>query len=349
VNLPLVPLLDEEAMAAARARQDTLTKPRGSLGRLEDLSVLIAGVQARSLPRVDRKLVVVVAADHGVAARGVSAYPAEVTRQMVLNFLAGGAAVCVLARTVGANLRIVDAGVREPVLHPRLIDARMGPGTRDFTVEPAMSRQISKACFERGIELGSAFDADAICCGEMAIGNTTSASAVIAASLGLTAAAVTGPGTGIDAATLRRKAGLIDEALALHQPDPSDPLDILGKVGGFEIGVLAGIMLSSASRRRVIVIDGLISAAAALLAAGLVPSARPYLFASHLSTEPGHRHALQHLGLTPLLDLQLRLGEGTGALLALPILEAACRTLAEMATFEEAAVSGPGLKTEAHA
>ncbi len=236
---------------------------------------------------------------------------------------------------------VIDAGVREPIRDPRVVDLRLGPGTADFSREPAMARAVAEEALRRGIELGrDGVDADALACGEMGIANSTAASAVIAALMRMPAREVTGPGAGVDAAALGHKIEVIDAALSLHRPDPGDAVDVLSKVGGFEIGVLAGIMLGAAAARRVVVIDGLISGAAALIAARLAPEARDYLIAGHLSTEPGHALVLRDLELVPLLQLEMRLGEGTGAVLALPLLEAACRLLAEMATFEEAGVSG---------
>lgn len=339
LSLPEVPALDIAAMAAARRRLDTLTKPRGSLGRLEDLAAWLAGVQAQPLPSVARRAVFVVAADHGVADRGVSAYPSEVTAQMVDNFLAGGAAINVLARLAGAEVIVVDAGVKTERPREGVVSRRMGDGTADFAAGPAMTRAQAERCIEAGIELAAAAEADVIGCGEMGIGNTTAAAAVTAAVLGQPARRVTGRGTGVDERGRRRKVAVIEAALALNKPDGSDPLDVLAKVGGFEIGVLAGIMLGAAARRRAVLVDGFISGAAALIAAGLRPAAREFMLASHLSTEPGHRLALAHLRLEPLLDLRLRLGEGTGAALAMPVLDAACRVLREMATFAEAGVS----------
>ena len=339
LSLPAVPDFDSRAAEAAQARLDTLTKPKGSLGRLEDLAVRLAGIQGTALPALDRKTVVVVAADHGVAARGVSAYPPEVTTQMVRNFLAGGAAICVLARAAGASLLVVDAGIREALSDPRLVDCRVGPGTADFSREPAMSRHDAEVALSQGIALSETLDADVVACGEMGIGNSSAAAAVIAALLGLPAAKVAGPGTGLDAAGVARKAVVIDEALALHRPDARDPVDLLAKVGGFEIGVLAGLMLGTAAHRRAVVIDGLISASAAMLAVRLDARVLAFMFAGHLSPEPGHALALGDLGLEPLLDLRMRLGEGTGACLALPLMDAACRLLSEMATFAQAGVS----------
>ncbi len=355
VALPEVTGLDEQAMLAAWQRTDRLTKPRGSLGRLEDLGVWLAGVQGRAPPEVRSKTIFVVAADHGVAVRGVSAYPQSVTGEMVKNFLRGGAAINVLARQAGARVVVVDAGVIEDPRPPRrgrpswgarnsggapaFVSRRIGAGTRDFLETRAMSPGEAQACIRGGIELALAEGADVIGCGEMGIGNTTAAAAISAAVLGCPPEEVTGRGTGIDDDARARKVAVIEGALALHRPDPSDPLDILSKVGGFEIGVLAGIIVGAASARCAVLIDGFISTAAALLAAGLAPACRSYMLASHLSTEPGHRRALAHLRLSPLLDLNLRLGEGTGAALAMQVVDAAWRLMSEMATFEEAGVS----------
>jgi nicotinate-nucleotide--dimethylbenzimidazole phosphoribosyltransferase len=335
--------LDATAMAQARARQDTLTKPRGALGRLEDLSVQLAGITGQARPRLARKTVVVMAADHGVAAAGVSAYPAEVTRQMVLNFLRGGAAINVLARQMGARVAVVDMGVREPLpTHPDLRVVRLGPGTRNMLDEPAMSAAQACAAVEAGIRIAAEEvdqGCDLLATGDMGIGNTTASAAIIAVLAGAPPRQVAGRGTGLDEAQLQHKIGVIERALARHRPDPADPLDVLAKVGGFEIGGLAGLILGAATRRVPVVLDGFIAGAAALVAVGLCPAVRPYLIASHRSAELGHAVALQALGLRPLFDLDLRLGEGTGAVLAFPIVEAAARLLDEMATFAEAGVS----------
>lgn len=340
-RLPPILPPDLEARATARARMDGLTKPRGSLGRLEEVAVQLAAIQGRPLPDVSKRVIVVATADHGVTAQGVSAYPSDVTRQMVGNFLAGRAAINVLARLAGAQLMVIDAGIREPVDDVRITSMRLGAGTADLSVGPAMGRETAMAAIEKGVELGRfRTDADVVVCGEMGIGNSTAASAVTAALLGLRANAVTGPGAGLDAGALRHKTDVIDAAIDLNQPDPSDAVDVLAKVGGFEIGVLAGVMIGSASRRRAVVLDGLISSSAALIASRLAAGVREYFFAGHLSTEPGHGWILRDLALRPLLDLGLRLGEGTGAALALPLLDAACRLLSEMATFEEAGVAG---------
>jgi len=335
--------LDAAAMQAARTRQTQLTKPAGSLGRLEDLAIQIAGITGQARPRLRQPAVIVMAADHGVARQGVSAYPAQVTPQMVHNFLNGGAAINVLARHVGAHVVIVDIGVASPIApHPDLLDRKIAPGTRDFTVEPAMTREQARLAVEVGIAIVSdaiARGADLVATGDMGIGNTTSSSAIVAALTGQPVAPVTGRGTGVDDAGLARKIVVIERALARHQPDPADGLDVLAKVGGFEIGGLAGVMLGAAAQRVPVVIDGFISGAAALIACALAPAAQPYLIAAHRSVERGHVAVFAQLDLEPLLDLGMRLGEGTGAVLAQSLCLAACKTLDEMATFSEAGVS----------
>ena len=335
--------LDGAAMAHARARQDQLTKPQGSLGRLEELAVWAAGVTGCPMPVLRRKVIVTAAADHGVARRGVSAYPPEVTAQMVRNFLAGGAAVNVLARRVGARVLVVDAGVAADVGPARgLLSRRAGPGTDDISAGPAMSRRQALFCLASGLRVALRLGGrgpGALAMGDMGIGNTTAGAAVVAALTGQPPGEVVGRGTGVDDATWRRKVRLVERALEVNAPDPADALDVLAKVGGFEHGFLAGAMLGAASRRWPVVLDGLASDASALLACRLAPQVRDYLMASHLSTEPGARVALEHLGLTPLLDLNMRLGEGTGAALGLFLLDAACRLHREMATFASAGVS----------
>ncbi|HEX6738759.1 MAG TPA: nicotinate-nucleotide--dimethylbenzimidazole phosphoribosyltransferase [Vicinamibacteria bacterium] len=335
--------LDEAAAAAARARQATLTKPPGSLGRLEDLALQLAGIAGTPRPTVARKAVVVMAGDHGVAAEGVSAYPAAVTAQMVANFLAGGAAINALARAVGARVTVVDLGVAADLApHRDLVAAKVGRGTANAARGPAMSRADAVRAVEAGVAVAErevARGLDLLGTGEMGIGNTTAASAVVAALTGAAPARVTGPGTGVAGPALRRKVAVVRRMLAVNRPDPADPLDVLAKVGGFELGGLAGLILGAAAARVPVVLDGFITGAAALLAVGLGPAARPYLIAGHRSPEPGHAVALARLGLAPLLDLGLRLGEGTGAALAMGIVEGAARALAEMATFAEAGVA----------
>ena len=335
---------DAAAMRRAEARHLTLTKPPGSLGRLERVSVRLAGIYGTERPAVRGSAVIVAAGDHGVVAQGVTGYPQAVTAQMVRNFLAGGAAVSVMARLLGVRQIVADAGIAAEELpdHPDLRSVRAGRGTGDISRGPAMSRQQAERCLQAGADLAAeavGAGADLIATGDMGIGNTTAASAVTAAMTGAPPEHTTGPGTGRTPAELRRKVDVVRRALACNAPDPGDPLGVLARVGGFEIGVLAGVVLGAACRRRAVLLDGFISGAAALLACGLCPPARDYLIAAHRSAEPGHRVVLAHLGLDPLLDLEMRLGEGTGALLALPIVTAAAACLAEMATFAEAGVA----------
>ena len=320
--------LDAEAMAAASARQDTLTKPQGALGRLEDISIRLAGMTGQAVPRIGRKVVVVFAADHGVTAEGVSAYPAEVTPQMVANFAAGGAAINVLARHVGAEVRVIDMGVGRP--------------TGNIAREPAMSREQALACVERGIAVaGEEIEAGAtlLASGDMGIGNTTASSAVVAAISGHPARQVTGRGTGVSDEQFERKVAIIEQALKVNAPDPADGLDVLAKVGGFEIAAIAGLILGGAARHTPVLVDGFISGAGQLAASRLCPAAIDYTFAAHRSLEIGHSIVLNQLGQLPLLSLDMRLGEGTGAALAMSVVEAAAKILAEMATFGDAGVS----------
>lgn len=335
--------LNEQAMAAARARQDSLTKPQGSLGRLEELSVRVAGITGEALPSIRDKAVIVMAGDHGVASEGVSAYPSEVTPQMVYNFLRGGAAINVLARHAGARVVVVDMGVAadlEP--HPHLLVRKIGHGTKNFASGPAMTPDEAVKSVETGIEVVEAEMArglDIVATGDMGIGNTTPSSAIVAAMTGASVESVTGRGTGLDDRGLRNKIQIIKRGLETNRPDPEDPLDVLAKVGGFEIGGLAGVMLGAAANRVPVVIDGFISGAAALIATGLCPRLADFLIAAHNSVEIGHRILLGRMGLEPLIDLNLRLGEGTGAALVISMVEAALKVLAEMATFSEAGVS----------
>ena len=335
--------LDEEAMSAARARQDTLTKPLGSLGRLEDLSVRLAGIFGEAIPQIRRKSVILAAGDHGVVAEGVSAYPQEVTPQMIYNFLAGGAGINVLARHAGADIVVLDAGVAadlEP--HPQLRSMKVAKGTANMAQGPAMTRQQAIQCLETGISVAQeqvSGGADLIACGDMGIGNTTPSSAITAVLASADPEVTTGRGTGLDDPGLAHKVAVIRQAIQTNNPDPQDGLDVLTKVGGFEIGVLAGAMLGAAAGRRPVMVDGFISGAAALIAWAIHSRAADYFIASHQSVEPGHRVGLDAMGLVPLLDLGMRLGEGTGAALAMHVVEAAARCLAEMATFAEAGVS----------
>ncbi|MBX0328235.1 nicotinate-nucleotide--dimethylbenzimidazole phosphoribosyltransferase [Oscillochloris sp. ZM17-4] len=335
--------LDAAAMIAASDRQDQLTKPQGALGRLETLSVQVAGITGAPRPRLRKPAVVVMAADHGVARQGVSPFPPEVTPQMVMNFLAGGAAINALSRHVGAQVAVVDIGVAADLpAHPDLISRKLALGTADLSAEPAMSRAQAQAAVEVGIEVATMMiDAgcDILATGEMGIGNTTPSSAIVATLTGLPVGEVTGRGAGVDDAGLRRKVALIEAALALHRPNPADALDVLAKVGGFEIGGMAGLMIGAAARRVPVMIDGFISGAAALIACALAPAAQPYLIATHRSVERGHQAVFARLDLEPLFDLGMRLGEGTGAVLGISLVQAACKALDEMATFGEAGVA----------
>jgi nicotinate-nucleotide--dimethylbenzimidazole phosphoribosyltransferase len=338
--------LDDDAMRAALSRQDQLTKPHGALGRLEALSIQIAGITRNARPRFKQPTIITMAGDHGVARQGVSAYPSEVTPQMVLNFLRGGAAINVLARHIGARVVVVDMGVASDLpVHPELANHKIAKGTRDLSSSPAMTRDEARRAVEAGIEVVMREirrGAGIIGTGDMGIGNTTPSSAIVAVITHRAVAQVTGRGTGVDDAGLARKIATIERALEINRPDPNDALDVLSKVGGFEIGGLAGVMIGAATQRVPVVIDGFISGAAALIAYGLVPSVQPYLIAAHRSVEVGHRALLEYLRLEPLLDLDLRLGEGTGAALGISICIAACKVLDEMATFGEAGVSEKG-------
>jgi nicotinate-nucleotide--dimethylbenzimidazole phosphoribosyltransferase len=339
--IPAVEPVDAVAITVAEGELDAKTKPRGSLGRLEALAAQLAGIAAGQPPPV-RATVVVAAADHGW---GVSAYPAEVTRQMALNFASGGAAVSVLAREVGAELVVVDAGIREPVDHPAVRALRFGPGTADATRGPAMREGDAYRALLAGVELAEelvAHGATAIALGEMGIGNTTSAAALHAALLGADVHAVCGPGTGLDDSGMQRKRETVARALDANRDALDDPLRTLAALGGFEIAFLVGVALGAAAARAVVVLDGFIVGAAALVAARLRPEAIGFMVAAHRSPEPGHALALEALGLRPLLDLELRLGEGTGAVLALPLLRAARAILVEMATFAAAGVTDAG-------
>jgi nicotinate-nucleotide--dimethylbenzimidazole phosphoribosyltransferase len=300
-------------------------------------------MQANPFPAVERKAVIVMAADHGVAREGVSAYPAEVTQQMVLNFLHGGAAINVLARQAGARVTVVDVGVSadfEPM--PGLIQRKVMCGTRNQAEGPAMRREEAEQALLVGVDVlndEAGRGLDIVATGDMGIGNTTPSSAIAAAITGLPVAQVVGRGTGIDDQGLERKIKVIERSLAVNRPDANDAMDVLQKVGGLEIAGLAGVMIAAASRRIPVVVDGFISTAAAMIAVGLAPGTRNYLISAHQSVEVGHQAMLKHLNLKPLLDLNMRLGEGTGAALAFHLIEASTRILREMATFGEAGVS----------
>lgn len=335
--------LDEEAMAAARGRQAMLTKPAGSLGRLEALSIQVAGITGQPTPRLQHKVVTVMAGDHGVVAEGVSAYPSEVTPQMVFNFLNGGAAINVLGRHAGARVVIVDMGVAIPLEpHPQLIDKKVALGTANIAQGAAMSRAQAEQAILAGasvVEAEMEKGLDLLATGDMGIGNTTPSAAIAAALSGQSVEMIVGRGTGVDDDGLQRKITAVQKALHVNQPNPEDGLDVLAKVGGFEIGGLAGAILAAAAAGVPVVVDGFISTAAAMIAVRIAPRVGDYLIAGHCSQERGHGLMLEWLGLEPLLDLNLRLGEGTGAVLAMSLVEAGCKSLAEMATFGEAGVS----------
>jgi nicotinate-nucleotide--dimethylbenzimidazole phosphoribosyltransferase len=342
--------LDEAAMTACRLRLDNLTKPLDSLQALERLAVKMAGITGQPRPRDIAKCIILMAGDHGVAAEGVSAYPAEVTPQMVANFCNGKAAINTFARHAGARLVLVDIGVAAelPAL-PGLRRAKIAAGTANIAYGPAMTREQALRSIAVGIETvreAVANGAGIIGLGEMGIGNTTPSTAIIACYSQKLLPALTGPGTGLSAAALVRKAAVIGQALAVNRPDPDDPLDVLAKVGGFEIAGLVGVILGAAAGRAAVVLDGLITSAAALLAVKMAPVVREYLIGSHFSCEPAHKEALDIMGLDAYLHLNLRLGEGTGAALGMTLIDAGLGVLNDMKTFGEAAVAvaqdGPG-------
>jgi nicotinate-nucleotide--dimethylbenzimidazole phosphoribosyltransferase len=331
-------------LTAARAHLDSLTKPLGSLGRLEDLAAQWFAVCEGRFPATLTKSVYVFAADHGITAEGVSAYPSQVTRQMVLNFLAGGAAINVLARLNQVEVNVVDVGVDADLSgHAGLIQRKVRRGSRNMLREAAMSEEELDAALAVGQALAEAAYAQSrnlIAVGEMGIGNTTAASVMTAALTGLPASLVTGKGTGVESEAYAHKCRVVESVVSRHFPEMTSPREILRRGGGLEIAAMTGLMLGAAQRKIPIVVDGFISTAAAAIACGLAPGVRPCLFAGHRSQEPGHRVLLAHLEMEPILDLDMRLGEGTGAVLAMPILEAAMRLYQEMATFTSAGISG---------
>jgi len=313
-----------ELEARIRRRLDSLTKPQGSLGRLEELAVQVGLIQGTDMPSVGRKAMLLFCADHGVAEEGVSPFPQEVTRQMVANFRAGGAAITVLCRQYGIEPVIVDMGVGQP--------------TRNFAREPAMSRFQAQRAIEIGMTHAS--DGDVLGAGEMGIGNSTAAAALLCAFTGIDPGEAAGRGTGLDDAGVARKADVIARALALHRPDPADALGVLAALGGFEIAAIVGLILGAADHRRIVVLDGFISCSAALAVRAMKPGALDYVVYSHRSAERGHRRMLEILGARPLLDLDMRLGEGTGAAIGISLVESAVRLYREMATFGSAGVTG---------
>lgn len=336
--------LDQEALAAARDRLLNQAKPAGSLGVMEDISARLAAIKGTIDVRLTNKRIVTCAGDHGVTEEGVSLFPAEVTPQMVYNFAGGGASVNVIGDHAGAIVKAADIGVNHdfepdlPIFHKKVRH-----GTANFTKEPAMTREEAIRSIEAGIEIVDELEADApvdlLGTGDMGIGNTTPSSAVIAAFSGLPVETLTGRGTGIDDAALENKIQVIQKGLDLHRPNPLDPLDVLSKVGGLEIGALAGLVLGAAARGIPVICDGFISTAGALIACELAPAAKQYLFASHKSVEIGHKYMHDRLGLDPLIDLKFRLGEGTGAAVCMELLDLSTRILADIKTFEEVGVT----------
>ena len=334
--------LDEQAMQKTQERLDSLTKPPGSLGSLEELAKKIAGITGNPMPKIDKKVIVVMAGDHGIVEEGVAAFPQEVTPQMVYNFVNGGAGINVLAKHVGAEVVIVDMGVAVDIESDKVINCKVRKGTRNMCKEPALLREEAIQALEAGITVAKsqiASGANLLATGDMGIGNTSPSTAILATFSNLELSLITGRGTGVDDDGLSRKQIAIAKALELHKPNPEDGLDVLAKVGGLEIAGLAGVILGAASERVPVVIDGFISTAAAVIAKSLNPLSVNYMIPSHGSDEPGHKLMLELLGFTPLLNLHLRLGEGTGAALGMNLVEAATKILAEMATFAEAGVS----------
>ncbi|MEW6040195.1 MAG: nicotinate-nucleotide--dimethylbenzimidazole phosphoribosyltransferase [Elusimicrobiota bacterium] len=335
---------DTALMEKTQKRLDNLTKPLGSLGKLEELAKNVVGITHNENLSFKNKVIFTFAGDHGVTEEGVSAYPKEVTPQMVYNFLRGGAAINVLARHTGAKVVVADLGVRVDLTPgPDLIIKKIGYGTKNFSKGPAMTKEEAVKSIEAGIEIfENEFSANAIDIagtGDMGIGNTTPSSAITAVFTNKPVEEVTGRGTGIDDTALKNKIEVIKKAIGLNKPNPRDPIDVLSKVGGFEIGGLAGVILAAAARKTPVIIDGFISGAAALIACALTPNVKEYIIAAHCSVEKGHRHILEHIGLEPLLDLNMRLGEGTGAALGMNLIEASIKILTQMATFSSAGVS----------
>ena len=335
--------INEELLQQAQGRLDKKTKPLGSLGRLEEFAKRVVAISGSQEPDLARKTIFVFAGDHGVTEEGVSLFPREVTPQMVMNFLSGGAGINVLARHAGAEVRVVDVGVDYDFADTAgLIHKKVSRGTKNFAKGPAMSRNEAIAGITVGIELADQCLAEGVGLvgtGEMGIGNTTPSSAIIAAISGISVAELTHRGTGIGDEALSNKIRVIEQGLAINKPDPTDPLDVLTKVGGLEIAAIAGLVLGCAANSIPVVIDGFISTAGALIASELHPNVRDYIFAAHQSVEIGHGYMLERIGADPILDLKLRLGEGTGAALAMTLIGAGVKILKEMATFEQAGVA----------
>lgn len=337
-----IPGYDTDADERARRHSDQLTKPPGSLGKLEEMAARLAGISGELWPYLSRRAVIVMAGDHGVCEEGVSAFPSAVTPQMVLNFLNGGAAVNVLARQAGAEVVCVDVGVAAELAHPDLVSRKVVFGTANMARGAAMTREEALRAIWTGIELVDEKVKQGIrmfATGEMGIGNTTASAAIASVLGGLPPEATVGRGTGIGDEALIRKVDVVSKAIAVNEPNPEDPLDVLAKVGGAEIAGLVGVMIGAAANRCPVLIDGFISSAAALVASRLAPASLPYMLASHLSHEHAHRALLEVIGLSPLIHLEMRLGEGTGAVLCFHLVDAALKLMKEMATFDSAGVS----------
>lgn len=335
--------IDTQAVEQAQARQQQLTKPAGSLGRLESVAVQLAGLQGQVKPTLDQLWIAIFAGDHGVVAEGVSAFPQEVTGQMLHNFVSGGAAISVLARQLGASLEVVDLGTVTPSLNlPGVRHLNIGPGTANFVQGAAMTQAQGELALQAGrdsVQRAIAAGAQLFIGGEMGIGNTTAASALACALLDCPVVHLAGPGTGLNAAGVSHKARVIERALTLHSVQRGDALQTLLNLGGFEIAALVGAYLACAQEGVAVLVDGFICSVAALVAVRLNPACREWLLFGHRGAEPGHRHVLETLKAEPLLDLGLRLGEGSGAALAVPLLRLACDLHGQMATFAEAAVA----------
>lgn len=334
--------LRQEAMDAASVHLDNLTKPPGSLGKLEDMARQLAGITGEVMPDTSRKAIVVMAADHGICEEGVSAFPQEVTRQMVMNFLQGGAAVNVLARHAGAEVVCVDIGVNADLEHPALLSRKVRKGTANMAREAAMSREEALQAIRAGVEVADMLAGQGVrvfATGEMGIGNTTASSALLSVLGGIDIRDAVGRGTGIDDARWLHKQEVVRRAIGINKPDADDALDALAKIGGLEIAGLTGVILGAAKNACPVVIDGFISSAAALVASRLAPESQPYMIASHQSHEQGHARMLEAVGLSPMLHMDMRLGEGTGAALCFTLMDAAGKIMREMASFESAGVS----------
>ncbi|OPY72481.1 MAG: Nicotinate-nucleotide--dimethylbenzimidazole phosphoribosyltransferase [Syntrophorhabdus sp. PtaU1.Bin050] len=344
MKTPLIEPVKTDLMEIAQQRLDSLTKPKGSLGRLEEFARRLVSMRGEKFPPLPgKKAIFTFAGDHGVVDEGVSLYPREVTAQMVYNFLNGGAGINVLARHAGSDVIVIDIGVDHDFAEtPGLVTRKVLRGTRNMRKEPAMEKGDAERCITVGVDLAREYALRGYTLfgtGDMGIGNTTASSAITAVITGTSVSKVTGRGTGITDEGLAHKVRVIEESIALNKPDPRDPVDILAKVGGTEIGGIAGLILGAAAQRIPVVVDGFISTAGALIAWSMEPSVRDYIFAAHSSVEIGHKVMLDAMGLRPILDLDLRLGEGTGAALAMIMIEAGLKIYLEMATFDEAGVS----------